>query len=603
MAAPTKPLPLNEFLDSLISESRSATSDIKREWDTNLDNYRGDAQWPSKRPKHRVPFTYNKSGLAVKRITAMMTDTMPSIDVKPRASGLTEVAEIITSTIRAIWEEQQFDQKFANRLIPMSMVFGACPVHLFYDPTADNGRGDVSLEPIDPRSFFIDPAVTAAEDLSKAEYVGFQSVMSLNRIRQMWPKRGADVEADPAVSQFVDPIGRGGGISVQSPTREPIFRGKSIKSSAIDRANVQYFWIRDLRTVGELPEEIQEEAFAKGLTKDDLAWPNGRGIFRAGPNKKILEDGNSIYMDSEPPFEMFSWDIEFEHPWGMSLIKTLKVIQDILNKLGSAVTENAVKMNNAIWIGDKHALSPSGWNELSDAPGLLVQLNPGTKLERQSPPALPGSVFQMIQFLSLAIDDISGLLDVSQGRRPVGIVSASALEALQLAAQTLVRLQSRAYEAFLQRLGQKLVSRIFQFYTQDRMFYLHGPNDQVIPFEYERQKIRDAQIGGQDGPRPFDPFKDFRDLRLQVSRASSLAATRMQKGVVALALADRGLVPGEDVLKVLEWPNPKETFKQAQQEMAEKAFLGLVTKGSRGGGGSTRLRIPRNIPQGGGDVT
>jgi hypothetical protein len=264
---------------------------------------------------------------------------------------------------------------------------------------------------------------------------------------------------------------------------------------------------------------------------------------------------------------MFDWGLEVEHPWGDSEVTLIKSLQAILNKLSSAITENAIKMNNNIWIGDKDALEKHEWNMLNDAPGLLVKLKQGRTLRRESPPALPGSVFQMLQWIVTVIDTLTGLVDATQGRRPVGIVSSNAIEALNLSAQVLVRLQTKKFESFLQRLGLRMIARIFQFYTADRLMHLVGPSGKLTEFHFKREQLIGGKITLPDGTtRDFDVYSDLRDLTFRVTPGSSMAVTRQQKGQMAMALAQAGYIPREEVLKALEWDNPEELTQKAMAE-------------------------------------
>src|SRR5436309_1153901 len=128
------PLPLsvdalNGALDELLTEHHTATKDIQKEWDDDLKFFRGQ-QWQGRLPKHRIPFTANLLNVNIKRKIGLITDTKPTIDVYARAHGLEDLAQnLITPTVRAIWDEQSFSEKLANGVLPFSMIFGSCPVN------------------------------------------------------------------------------------------------------------------------------------------------------------------------------------------------------------------------------------------------------------------------------------------------------------------------------------------------------------------------------------------------------------------------------------------------------------------------------------------
>lgn len=557
---------LNGYLDEMVRESQLATKDYVKEWEENLKFFRG-RQWQEKLVSYRQAFTANVTKKNIKSLVGLMTDTRPSIEVHSKIPGMQEmIKNVLTPAIQANWDEQGYDQKLAGSILPVSMIMGMCAVDVCYDPSLDNGRGDVTLGVINPRSLIIDPTVTRPENIEYADYVGHQTILSIAQLSRMFPGIGGAVQPDSSVSRFLDQQTPASGF--ESPTR---ILGRAIKNGAIEstvlsRASVQTFFINDHRLVKELPTALQEVAHKNGLTNDDEAWPGSRRIVRAGSNKIILKDHANPYIDHRKPYELFDWGLETENVWGDSEVAQIKSLQSILNKLGSAITENAIKMNNNIWIGDKDALEKNEWKLLNDAPGLIVKVKPNRQLRREAAPALPGSVFQMIQWIVNIIDTLNGLTDAVQGRRPVGIVSGHAIEALQLSAQVLVRLQNKKLEAFLNRIGQKLIARIFQFFTTDRMMHIVGRNGKIREFKFERDRLVNLQVERENGKLVSVGQEGFRDLTFRVTPGSGMAISRVQKGQMALGLFQLGLIPSVQVLQQLEWDDPEYAIEEARRE-------------------------------------
>jgi hypothetical protein len=57
-------------------------------------------------------------------------------------------------------------------------------------------------------------------------------------------------------------------------------------------------------------------------------------------------------------------------------------------------------------------------------------------------------------------------------------------------------------------------------------------------------------------------------LPVPVLPGSSLASTLVQRAVMALNLFNAGLLPGAEVLRAAEWPDPEGTYKQALEQRA-----------------------------------
>lgn len=582
--------PLNEYLDGIVRESKKAQEDYANRagWG-NLVKFARGAQWEKALPTYRIQFQANLTQVSLRRLTALMTDTKPTFEVHSRAPELADIAKnILTPTIKANWDEGSYDQKLST-IIPIAATIGSCGARVVFDPTI-GPFGDIDTVITDPRSIILDPSVRSSSDLDRALYSGYQEEVSASRLKYLYPDDYHRIKYDTSSSsEYVDGDGASGVSGISGPVRFPghrslmaTLRGRTGTDRFVPRVSVQHFFIQDDRLVGDLPVEFQEICIQMGKTVDDKVWPHGRRITRAGTNNIVVADGPNPYIDGKSPLVLFDWGLETEHPWGSSEVALIQPLQAILNKLGSAITENAIKMNNNIWIGDRDALEKDEWKKLNDAPGLIVKLKPNRVLRRESAPALPGSVFQMIQWLVNMIDTLTGLVDVTQGRRPVGVVSGHAMEALNLSAQTTIRLQTRKLEEFIERMGQRMVARIFQYYTSDRLMHILGYGNKWEEFRFQRDKLIGNTFTIPDGAggmkeEKFSPARpDFARylglMQFRVTQGSSMAITRLQKGQLALALGSQAYLPREEVLRALEWDDPEGTTKKA---LAEMAMLGM----------------------------
>lgn len=575
--------PLNEYLDGLVRESKKAQEDNadRAKWSERIKFARG-VQWESSIPTYRIPFQANLTSVALKRLTAMMTDTKPTFEVQSRVPELAEMTrDILTPAVKANWDERSYSQKLAT-IIPKAATMGSCGARVIFDPNI-GAYGDIDTVITDSRSIILDPSVRSASEVDDAQYSGYQEEIPASRLRYLFPDQYDRIKYDTSSSS--EYVGESGEAGVGGPIKFPghrsltaALRGRSGTERFVPRVSVQNMYIQDDRVVGDLPVAFQEVCINNGLTVDDKVWPRGRRIVRAGTNNVILEDGSNPFIDGKTPLVLLDWGLETEHPWGSSEVALIQSLQAILNKLGSAIVENAIKMNNNIWIGDRDALEKNEWKKLNDAPGLIVKLKPNRVLRRESAPALPGSVFQMIQWIVNMIDTLTGLVDVTQGRRPVGIVSGNAVEALNLSAQTMIRLQTKKLEGFIERIGQRIVARIFQYYTSDRLMHILGYGNKWEEFRFERDRLLGNFINVPDGrggmlQEEFNPVRpNFAQhlglMQFRITPGSSMAVTRLQKAQLAMALGAQQFIPREDVLRALEWDDPVGTTKKALSEAA-----------------------------------
>ena len=535
----------------------------------------------------------------------LLTDSKPIIEVIPRDDTLTDAAAMLTKTIRGVWDERNMMDQL-TRVLYISQIFGACPGHLWWNKEL-NLSGDIDFQAWDTRHFLLDPLVVSPDRMQGAEYLVFEELWPLSRVWDEFGALGRQVAVDKSYAEYStyalheQPSGL---ISaVGSMLRRPFRKqSDSMRAAAIPRVVMQDFWIRDRTRMRDLDPDLALKFLTyladmrkqypllreryKEREKNDYVFTGAiRHVMRGG--REILLDEGNPYWHGEYPADLMSWGLEIEDPWGRSEVEELRKLQDVINKLGGVITENAIKVSNPVWIGDFNALTEKQWAQLDDRPNLQIRMRPGSQLKRESAPALPGSTFATLTFLVNAFDQLSGLVDVTQGRKPSGNLSGVALEGLQLAAQVMIRLQARQVETFIQRFGQKMISMIFQFYPTKRMLTMFGPDGRLINFEYARD-----QLLAKLGERQWEDAWRFFNFRIHPG--SSLAMTKVQEFIKMSNLYNMGLVPGKDVLIAGQIANPEYLIEEARKERVLNQ--GPVPVPIRQGAGGQRQ--PASFPAG-----
>jgi hypothetical protein len=495
----------------------------------------------------------------VEKKVAALTEVKPTIKVSPTKPGLVDAAHILNQSIKSIWDMNQLDQTL-YRLCMTAMTLGSSFLTAYYDPKASNYLGDIQVRQIDPRRVLVDPGVTEAENLRDAAYLITESFDTLSNIRMQFPGRGMLVKADRKYSTFAtdrNKTGNHGVLSAVLRSMPQMFKsGPTIKEGPIPRATLREYWIRD----PQLGEDGQP------------MFPTGRHIIRAGD--VVLLDEKNPYWDGGFPLEMFDWNLDFDTPWGVGEVQELRRIQESFNRIGDGIIRNALISNNVKVIADMDALEPDKWDELTNEGGIIIKKRPGREITYDMPQPLPDYLFTLMTTLINFADMLTGNVDVTAGKRPSGVMSASAIEGLQMQAQTLVRAVARRLEGVLERIGQKLISRVLQFYTHDRVLHMLGPSHEWISYTFERQKI---YVDDSGKPRKaLDVERMFNDFRFLVVPGSSLATTRVQRTMLAMNLRGNLGVPVpslKTILKEADLGDPEEMIKEGYEE-AQKLGLG-----------------------------
>jgi len=531
---------LLRFLDGLDSEAETSKRDVSRHWDENLRQARGDQWRDDNRPPH---FMANIIRHQIRKSVGTLTETKPQIQVSAIKPNLDKAAVILYNTIKAIWDRGgTYDAIY--RACQAADTFSASFVTTTYNPLIN----EIEVNYVDPRQVYIDPALTTEYDLGGCQYVRIDHIMALNDVRRRYPGRGALVKPDDRLSSQYQSAGRNRSVfsSILSMMPRPYRPQGGSKPGPIQRAEVREYWFRDYTA----------------NTSGGLLYPGGRHVLRSG--NVILLDEKNPYWDGTFPIDMFVWDIDLDNVWGIDGIQDLRRIQEAINRLGDSFIHNALLSSNFRIIADMDALEPEQWEKLDNEPGLIIRKRPARQIEYQAPSPLDASVFTTIQAMMQMGDLLSGNNDPGGGRSSAQ--GSAALEGLQTPKQTTLRAIARRMESMLERVGQKLISRVLQFYTSDRVLFQLGPTQEWVAYTFVRQTLLEDDKGTALPPEEREQM--FKDFRFMVTPGSSLAFTRMQRTMALLQLRTAtGVAPSlRRIIQEADIGDPDEVIKEGIEE-------------------------------------
>ena len=528
---------LLKFLDAVDSEGDSVSKDLHKQWEENIRQVRGD-QWRIRRSPY---FLANIIKNQVRRKVSTLTESKPQIKILSQKTGLNKSSLILQNTAKAIFDRNHTEETI-YKVSQFGMTMGCAGVGIPYNKLSD----DIDLTFIDPRRIRIDPLVSSAADVDKAQYVRIDTVLPLHEVRTSFPGRGALVKPDEKMS--ATPTRNRATLlnSVLSVLPQVYRPGRIVRPGPIPKTEVKEYWLRD-------PQLNHEGEFL---------FPNGRHIVRAGDI--VLLDEDNPYIDGGWPIEMFEWDIDYESPWGLDEIQDLRRLQEAINRIGDAWVDNTLRSSNFKIVADQDALDPDQWAKLDNLAGLIIRKKPSRSLEYQAPMEPSQTTITQLEGLIRLCDLLTGNSD-AQGKSSAQ--GSAAIEGLQMARQTLVRSVARRLEAMLERVGQKLISRIFQYYTSDRVLFQQGPTREWVSFTYERQKLLEDDNG--DPRDPEEIKRMYRDYKFLISPLSSLAMTRIQRTMAALQLrAATGVAPSvERILQESDMGDAREMMREGLEEL------------------------------------
>lgn len=528
------------FLEQIDGEAEATKREPAKTWDENMRQWRGD-QWRLQRSPYFLANIIKNQG---RRKVALLTESKPQIQVRAREPGLEKASGVVYNAIRSIWDRSSM-QEAVYRVSQFGMTVGSAFFGIEYDPLQD----EIEVSFVDPRRVYLDPAVTSPAELQKAQYLRVDTTLSLAEIRERFPGRGMLVKPDDRLSGYTESrTGRTGIIaSVLSAMPRPYRPGTPTKTGPIPRAEIRQYYLRD-------PSPNSEGG---------RLFPGGRRVFRAG--NVILLDERNPYWDGEWPLEMFSWDLDFESPWGLDEIQDIRRLQEAINRMGDAWVKNSILGSNFKIIADLDALDPDEWGKVDNEAGLVIRKKPQRQFEYVPPTTPSEQTPAAIEGLIRLCDLLTGNSDAQSGPGQ----RASAMEGLQSARQSLIRDVSRRLESALERVGQKLIARIFQFYTSDRILFQQGPSREWLAYTFKRQELVEDDEGRKI---PLEKQQRmFRDFRFLVTPGSSLATTRVQRTLAALQLRTAtGVAPSiRRILQEADLGDPDTLIQEGLEELSK----------------------------------
>jgi hypothetical protein len=564
--------PMLDKLNKMYDEAKGVKDLVSKErsWDDANELIRG-RQLPPDHPKYKPEAVLNLLRPIINRKVSMLTDTKPRFSVQPTVTGTgrAKAAKLLDEVANAWWDDQGIDMGIVRALL-YAQAFGIAITQTRWSPAEQEVKVDI----VDPRNFYVDPYILTPDQLSDAEYVVLEETPPLAQVKLRF---GAAADEMVAWSP-PNKTEQGGAVKRALRKLSGPFSAKGT-GSAVPRALLRHFWIKDYTY-----EDVEVTKDGKTFTVRKQKYPGGRYIVW-GHDDVILHDKPNPYYDGLHPFDMMDWYMDLDSPWGDSEVCTHKSPQLLLNKLAELIAENAMLMNNAIWICDNSAFpntdGPDGWGQLTNAAGAVIRKRQGTEVKREYPGGVPGSTMQMLNFLQQFIEHTGGTPDIMSKGKAGNVQSGLGIEALQMNAAAPIRLSARVLEALISRIGQKYISRVIQFYPDERMFHIADPGKDGGFKEYLwiRKHFRNAL----DSASLRDAHRDF---RFHVAPGSSLSLTKIQRGLMAVQLYQLGCVDRQSVLEAVEWPDWAETLQRTIKEQLMGLEPGgpMAAKGKKGGG-------------------
>lgn len=490
------------------------------------------------------------------------------------------IAKILDEVAESDWQYNNWTYELAT-LIYDSHIYGTGSSEVSFDADEREGLGSATFDSRDV--FYCYPDPDSLDVNRESNSFVYARPRSIDWIKRQYPDKGVYVKADltEIMKQSRTNIGYE---RYRSPQDNRFYSEGSPYSVDTDEKKDQALFIecyvRDNTFTEEEKKNIDEFGVETVEYIQKLKYPNGRKICIAGG--VLLSDGPIPFEDGKFPFARLVNYIDPHSFWGISEIEPLASPYKVFNKLLNYVLDVLHLMGNPIWV----ISSDSGVDSenIFNRPGLVIEKNPNSTVERVEGVQLQPYVMQLIEQLRVWFNELGGSNDITRGINPGGVTAASAISSLQEAAQTRIRQKANNLDAFMQQAGQMYLSRVFQFYSVPRIVRVTGDETASRYFKFHVETVQD-EAGNQKriarvrdfvespvtGEMLLDPnerqYEIAGQFDVKIETGSTLPFAKAETFNRAKEMFQLGIIDAEEVLNASDWPNKD----QVMARMAEKA--------------------------------
>ena len=476
----------------------------------------------------------------IDRMVAQLTDNRPIIRIEHKKSGLKDTATALEKVIQAVWLESQM-QRQAFKMCHNAAVRRSAGLYIGYDAACD----DIYLEMLTKDQVWFDPQVKEAALLNKGEYTIIKRVKPLDEIKSRFPGRGVAVKPDD-----ISYTGSKSGSLIKGPITDMLKLGRQKGPSSI------------------IPRACLYEA----ILQDRQVSANGKKLFPFGrrviyTDDLVLWDGPIPYWDGDSPVDWFDWAVDPEHFWGISAPQQLKRLQLGFNEILDGTVTNVALSNFLQIIMSNEAVDPAQWRNLQRITNSLIvrKTSPNQQFEITPPPAFGMDKLLIAKSLFTYAQLLTGVTDVTLGEHPGSLQSGQAISGLQEGAALMTCARASRLEDFYGRVGAKLLARVLQFWTSDRVFHLLGPTGAALDYASNRAELfidKDTNL-----PVPPEVRQEaLRHLRFAILPGSSAPGSRNRRAEMMVKLNMLGAASRKAVLQAADFPDPDQMLQEAEAD-------------------------------------
>ena len=546
---------LIKHLESKFKEANEYRRSLEEQWVEEETFYKGD-QWKvaKRRPVKNWCFTVVEGEIPI------LTDTRPSASIIGMEDDDIDNAKVLESGVEYVLEKERFAMKLPETVRDM-LITGTGWQYVDFDPDKENGEGSITVDTLDWRHVWVDPA---ANELDAADFAIIKKPVRVDKLKRRFPKHADDIKPVdiPNMEESNDDYSRE---SRWSPGTS--MTDEKSRYGGKDLTILEEYWFKDysmekvdeIVTMDEIAKEARQlmegEAPDVGMYEDHeehieaheelkaiivaqnlgvsveevtedvieqlreqspelsvmlsmiddhleahrvYQEQNPKGLKPKYYNnlRLVMKQGHTVLFDGEAPVKDGMIPLvpyycykSADSIYGTSEVRNIISSQKSYNEMDWAELQNLRLTGNSGWVIDEESGVDS--DTLTNEPGLVVKKKKGTEARRLEAGSTNPQLGARKDADQRAIEQISGINEATQGRRPAGITAAQAIRFLQEQSVGRIRLKTRYLEEYsILRLGQLISSRIIKYWTTERKLRIWDKAGQIKTLDFDPDNIQ-----------------------------------------------------------------------------------------------------------------
>lgn len=564
-----------ETVKALVDDSNTVLSQRTPVWDRYRRKYRRGLNYLAGDSATGMIYFTNYIYSNVETIKAVLTKNLPFITVVPRGEKDDLAADVMSRVLTDVLEKGELKQATKG------MVHNGLLSTMGYIKTSFNPEENkVCFESVLPDYVFVDP-------------------LSLTLKNPRWvihKKPCVSVEEIYAIYGVVPETTKTKSTELSSLYDDDDLSGDTTSDNS-----------KSLSKVGDTFDVF--EAWIRCWDEDrENDWYI---VTTAG--ETVLREEFSVYDHNNHPFDCWfcveDESAENVYTRGVGAVEEIEPLQDRADSMDFKIMKHLNLMTNR----QRYVSTQSGLNAntIDNTPGrvYMVQGDPSKTVYYDVPPALNQEIYNYRADTEPAMQTVSGVFDVMQGRRPTGITAGSAINSLKDSAETRTGCLSDSVSAVLQGIGSKTLSIIFQMYDDDMLLKASDADDDKAfvvvsdyPEELQPMGVPEVDEMGQfvvddDGGFLYDESEEPEvdeqlladrlawkeqnaialvlsdisyDWDVKIDTDSALPAVKAERSQVASDLFRLGAIDRQAVLDTMDFPNRRKILSRIQAEVTGK---------------------------------